>query len=170
LVYPIDEARKLVPLIKADTDLIRAYQSEARLAGKLDLAIVHATTLADPVLALEMDTLIDLIISEQKRGTAHLDNDFEKSRVARRAVGDYWIILGSDLAPRCLVRLTNVEVKPFDQVGEIFAACEGEGDLSLAHWRDVHRAYYQSQCKAWCIQWREDLTVVCESFELVSAS
>jgi len=53
-----------------------------------------------------------------------------------------------------------------DQVSEAFAASEGEGDLSLAHWRDVHRAYYQKQCAAWGIDWREDLPVVCENFEL----
>ncbi len=157
-------------MIKADTDLIRSYRNEVKLAGKLRAATVHATTLADPVLAPEMDELIGLIISGQKKATAHLEIDFEQSDVSRRTVGDDWIILGSGLVPRCLVRLTKVDVVLFSQVGKVFATSEGEGDLSLAHWRRVHRAYYQSQCKAWGIEWREDLPVVCESFEFICGS
>jgi hypothetical protein len=55
---------------------------------------------------------------------------------------------------------------PFDQVAVEFAAPEGEGDLSVAHWRGAHINYFKSQCKRWGQEWRDDRPIVCESFEL----
>ncbi len=140
---------------------------EARSIAKT--ASHHATTFADHRFAPEADGLVELARSGQKRGTTHLQLDFDVNGVALRKTGDYWIIINSALEPRCLVRLTKVEIKPFNQVDEDYAASEGEGDLSLAYWRRVHSEYYQLQCAQWGREWHENLPVVCENFELVWA-
>ena len=71
------------------------------------------------------------------------------------------------LAHRVLVRLTRVDVQPFNQVGLEFAASEGEGDLSLEYWRQAHRDYFDKFCAKFGLDWQEDSPVVCESFELI---
>jgi uncharacterized protein YhfF len=82
-------------------------------------------------------------------------------------LADYWVIVDTDNAPRYLVRVTDVEVKPFSQVDAAFAAREGEGDSSLRYWRDVHRDYFKLQCIEWGIKWRVDYPTVCEGFEVL---
>ena len=71
-----------------------------------------------------------------------------------------------DGLPHSLVQ-TKIDVKPYDQVDEAFAASEGEGDLSYEHWAFVHRRYFGRQCKAWGIAWRDDIALVCETFDLI---
>lgn len=129
-----------------------------------------ASTFADPHLAAYHDQLLDLVGEGRKRATAHLAMDFERNRIRRREPGDYWLILDSGNAPRFLLRITEVEVMPFDQVPERIAALEGEGDSSLEYWRTVHREYFQLQCAVWNVEWRENFDTVCESFEVVAAA
>ena len=43
---------------------------------------------------------------------------------------------------RCVIRTSLVEVVAFADVGEEFAAAEGEGDGSLEYWREAHRAAF----------------------------
>ncbi len=108
-----------------------------------------------------------LTLAGQKRGTAHLTSDFETNEIASRQAGDYWIVLNASGDPVCLVRLTRVDVQPFNQVGLEFAASEGEGDLSLEYWRQAHRDYFDKFCAKFGLDWQEDSPVVCESFELI---
>ena len=69
--------------------------------------------------------------------------------------------------PLCVVRITNVAILPYEDVGLEFAASEGEGDLSLEYWHGAHLGYFQQQCSKWGHEWRDDQPVVCESFEVV---
>ncbi len=114
-----------------------------------------------------INELSDLATSGHKRGTTHLRIHFDQEQIAMRQPGDYWIVTKTTGEPMCLVRITNVDIKPFNQVELAFAASEGESDLSLDYWRRVHSAYFQEQCERWGVEWREDLPVVCESFDLV---
>ena len=129
-----------------------------------------ASTFADTRLASYHDQLLDLVEEGKKRATAHLAMDFERNNVRRREVGDYWLIVDSRNAPRFLLRVTEVEAMPFDQVPGRIAAREGEGDSSLEYWRSVHREYFQLQCSEWSVDWREDFLTVCESFEVVATA
>ena len=65
-----------------------------------------------------------------------------------RQVGDYWIVLKCDGSPQCVVQIIGIEILPFNKVGPIFAASEGDGDLSLRYWRQGHMAQFKDQCKA----------------------
>ena len=67
--------------------------------------------------------------------------------------------------PRALLRTTQVEVAPFDQVGEDFASAEGEDDRSLASWRAEHEKYWRRVLGD--DRFSVDLSVVQERFEVV---
>jgi uncharacterized protein YhfF len=130
----------------------------------------HARTFADPRYATYHDMLLDLVGEGKKRATAHLAMDFERNKVARRAIGDYWVVVSTKNEPRYLVRVTDVAVTPFNEVRESFAAREGEGDSSLRYWAEVHRDYFMLQCKDWGIPWCENYPTVCEGFELIATA
>jgi uncharacterized protein YhfF len=63
----------------------------------------------------------------------------------------------------CIVRTTRVELRRFGEVDEPFAWDEGEGDRSLAYWREAHIGYLASVG----ITIDDDTPVVLEWFELV---
>ena len=52
--------------------------------------------------------------------------------------------------PGCIIRTTERRrFRPFDQVAAQFAWDEGEGDRTLATWRDGHRRCFTRQCAGW---------------------
>ena len=82
-------------------------------------------------------------------------------------VGDYSVILDSAGNAVCIIRDTNVYVVPFDQVSERHAFLEGEGDRSLACWRQVHEAFFRDELAAAGLQFHLQIPVLCEEFEVV---
>jgi uncharacterized protein YhfF len=102
-----------------------------------------------------------------KRGTAGSLWAIEHERGQVPVVGGQSIVTRFDGTPVCLVETTAVAIVPFRDVGAEFAASEGEGDLSLGHWRRVHRDYFTRECAAIGRPFTEDLPVTCESFRLV---
>lgn len=130
----------------------------------------HALTFGDPRYAEYGDHVTQLAIDQVKRATAHLAMDFELNQVARRQIGDYWVILWESFKPACVLEIVNVEERPFRDVDAAFAAREGEGDGSLAFWKQCHEDYFKLQLADWDKLWSEDLTVVLESFELVAVN
>lgn len=64
--------------------------------------------------------------------------------------------------PVCVIETISVERRRFSEVDEAHARAEGEGDLSLAYWREVHRAYFKRQGR-----FAEDMRLLCERFRLV---
>ena len=73
------------------------------------------------------------------------------------------MILDGSEQPLCVIRTTVVEIRPFGEVDEAFAWVEGEGDRSLAHWREAHVAFFESEGRP-----ADDATpVVLETFELL---
>ena len=70
-------------------------------------------------------------------------------------------------AARCVIRTVTVEVVAFDAVSEEFAATEGEGDGSLAYWREAHWTAFSRELEGTGRALRPDMPVVCERFEVV---
>ena len=77
-------------------------------------------------------------------------------------VGDYSIILDSAGNAICIIRDIKVYVVPFDQVSERHALLEGEGDRSLACWRQVHEAFFRDELAAAGLQFHLQIPVLCE--------
>lgn len=67
----------------------------------------------------------------------------------------------------CVVRTTEVEVRPFDRITAAYAALEGEGDGSLAYWRRVHWDYYSRELAPTGHVPSWDMPIVCERFTRV---
>lgn len=70
--------------------------------------------------------------------------------------------------PVLLTRLTQVSIVPFEAVDAEYAAIEGEGDGTLAYWRQGHWAYFTRECQRIGRQPSPDMPVICSVFELLA--
>jgi uncharacterized protein YhfF len=117
----------------------------------------HLRTFAfgdSPALA---DELLELVIKGVKTATCSTEDDPNTS-----APGERWIVLDGRGEPRCVIETTEVTYRRFNEVDASFARDEGEGDRSLACWRDAHRAYFGR-----LERFSEDMKLMCERFRLV---
>lgn len=113
--------------------------------------------------------LADLIVGGTKTATSSAVWDYEAEGEPLPERGGLEIVLDGDGRPRALIATTHVEVVPFDQVPEEHARLEGEGDLSLAHWRRQHEGFftrYASHDKGFA----RDMPVLLQRFEVLYAA
>ena len=83
-------------------------------------------------------------------------------------VGDYSVILDSNENPRCITRITKIEIVKFKDISEEYAFIEGEGDKSLRYWKEEHKKVFTRECKEdYDIEFNEEMECVCEYFEVV---
>ena len=113
------------------------------------------------------DTLAALVFEGRKTATASVLDLYELDREPLPKVGDYSVILDSSDRAVCVIRDVDVAVVPFGDVDEKHARLEGEGDLSLAYWRDVHRQCFSEWMSESGLVFSEDTKVVLEKFEVV---
>ena len=78
--------------------------------------------------------------------------------------GEYSVILDSRNQAVCVIRTERVAVVPYRDVTADHARREGEGDCSLAFWRQVHEAFFTEELARAGMVFRQDLPVVCEEF------
>ena len=103
------------------------------------------------------EKLKGLVLSGKKKATTGLYHEGEK--IPR--VGDYEAILDWDKKPFCVIRCTNVEIKPFLDVDYRFVEKEGEGDRDVEEWREKHRKFFKLK--------DDTVWVVCQEFEVVTS-
>ena len=113
------------------------------------------------------DYFLDLILDGTKWAASGLAADYTKAGDALPAVGDFWIVLDSQENPACLLRTKAVEKHAFKDVPERIAVAEGDGDLSLAHWREAHRAYFTPFLEHVKIKDLDSAEVITEFYELL---
>lgn len=113
------------------------------------------------------DALAELVLAGKKTATASAYPLYELENEPLPRAGEYSVILNSRDEAVCVIQTTKVYVVPFDQVSPCHAAREGEGDLSLAYWREVHRVFFTGELKAAGLGFRESMKVVCEEFKKV---
>lgn len=83
------------------------------------------------------DELFDLVVANRKHGTCcRYENDDRLSKV-----GDINIIYNSK-GNQIKIKITNVRKSRFCDIDESWAKIEGEGDLSLKYWQDVHKQFF----------------------------
>ena len=87
---------------------------------------------------VEADLLADLVLKGEKTATASAYDLYALADEALPQEGIFDIILDSQDQAVCIVEITKVSVQPFHQVSADHAFKEGEGDKSLAYWRQVH--------------------------------
>ncbi len=89
------------------------------------------------------DELAVLVKNGVKRATAGHPGEFEASGEPVPAVGDYWVVIDAKGDAHAIIRTTEITPARFADVDERFARDEGEGDLTLAWWREAHIDYFE---------------------------
>ena len=111
------------------------------------------------------DELLELVLTGRKTATAGTVRDYESAGEALPQVGDVSVVTDGAGAPRVVLRTTQVDVVPFDEVDAEHAALEGEGDRSLEQWRRDHEAIWHRRLPAEGFDPR--MPMVLERFEVV---
>jgi uncharacterized protein YhfF len=104
------------------------------------------------------DTLLALVLAGKKTATCWSVAEGDKDV----AVGKRWTVLDGAGVPRALTETTELTQRRFDDIDGEWARAEGEGDLSLGHWRTVHRAYFDRNGG-----FAPDMLLWCERFRLI---
>jgi uncharacterized protein YhfF len=84
------------------------------------------------------DDLLELVLSGAKTATCWSDRETVETHVGKRMVA-----CDGAGTPRAVIETVSLEPRAFEAVDAAFARLEGEGDLSLAWWREAHRAYFE---------------------------
>ena len=82
-------------------------------------------------------------------------------------VGHLQVVTNWQGDPVCIIEITSVSKRPYNQIDEEFAAAEGEGDKSLAWWRDAHWTFFSLECEELGIEPKDDMLLILEHFEVV---
>lgn len=113
------------------------------------------------------DQLGELVVRGVKTATASLVWSFEAEDEPITQVGDYSVILDGKGGPICIIQAVQIDIVPYNEVGEEQAYLEGEGDRSLRYWREVHWRFFSEECAKIDRLPDEKMLVVCERFKLV---
>ena len=113
------------------------------------------------------DNLLDLVLKEKKKATSSLFLLYEKEGEELPSRGNYSVLLDNNDNARCLIVTTNVIVLPFNEITADLAKLEGEGDLSLKYWQDVHTKFFQEELDEYNMKFDNSMKVVFEEFELI---
>ena len=113
------------------------------------------------------DELVALVLQGIKTATADLVWVTEYENRAIPKAGDYSVILDGAGDALCIIQTSAVTVCPYEDVPADFAYDEGEGDRSLAYWRDAHWRYFTRRCAEIGRQPSLTMQVICERFRVV---
>jgi uncharacterized protein YhfF len=105
------------------------------------------------------DELLDAVLAGEKTGTTWAGAFGRMGAMP----GRLFVIQDSQGRDRALIELTELRESRFDAMDDAdFARSEGEGDRSLAHWRQVHEAFFTRQGV-----FAPDMPIWCCSFKLI---
>ena len=82
-------------------------------------------------------------------------------------VGDLAIVTDGAGEPLCVVEITEVVIKPFNEIDEQFAFDYGENTRTLAEWRVNSWDYFTHWCAVIGRQPSETMPLVCQRFRRV---
>ena len=113
------------------------------------------------------DELGALIASGTKTAACSALWEYEAEGEPLPKVGSKTIVVDGNGNPFCIVEMTEVEVVPYDRVDARFAYEEGEGDRSLAYWRDAHRRFFTRTLPNVGREPTTEMPLVCERFRVI---
>jgi len=111
--------------------------------------------------------LAELVKIGQKKATASAVRSYEFEGEELPKVGDHSIITNWEGEAQFIIKTSRIDIVPFREVTEEFAATEGEGDGSLEYWRDAHIYFFKEEFEEIGEEFTEDALTVCERFEVV---
>ncbi|MDY5585496.1 MAG: ASCH domain-containing protein [Arcanobacterium sp.] len=167
-------------IIETPTELIAAFWTHAINAAGLNPAEAYVgqdggLSVLPPAFTFginreQADELAQLVVSGKKTATSSLLKLYETAGEAIPQLGDMAIVCSGSGVPVALISNKEVRVLPFDAVGEDVALAEGEGDLSLEYWREVHREFFSAEAQTEGVDFSETDEVVVEIFEVIHAA
>ena len=113
------------------------------------------------------DELGALIVQGTKTATCSLLWEWEAEGESPPKAGLLTIVLNGHDEPIGIVETTEVTIRKYNEVDAKFAREEGEGDLSLAYWRQAHRDSFSRSLPVIGKDFSEDMPLVCERFRLI---
>lgn len=113
------------------------------------------------------NSLARLVLDGRKRATAGLAWGFEAEGQRLPRAGDLSVVTDWPGQPLCVIETHAVDLVPFDDVTAEFAAVEGEGDGSLAYWRQAHTEYFARECARIDRVPSGGMLVACERFAVI---
>jgi uncharacterized protein YhfF len=108
------------------------------------------------------DKLLALVLAGTKTATCGALREYEHEGSPLPQPGQRAVVLDGMGTPGCMIEYTRVECRPFDPVDADFARREGEGDMSLAAWRDIHRGFFTRNGG-----FAPDMLLVCQEFRVI---
>ena len=103
------------------------------------------------------DKLAALVLAGVKHATC-----WPVSEGLLTAVGKRMVMVDGSGRPLAVIETLELVQCSFQEVDVAFAYDEGEGDLTLADWREGHRQYFTRHN-----QFAEDMQLYCERFRVV---
>ncbi|HEY9495044.1 MAG TPA: ASCH domain-containing protein [Intrasporangium sp.] len=135
-----------------DSSVIESFWQVARMRAKLNptgyytgerpLASLRPPAWAFGATPEQADQLLALVLAGIKTATSGALWDYEAEGEQLPTPGALGIVTDGRAVPHALVVTTQVEIVPFDEVSAEHAYLEGEGDGSLATWREVHERFF----------------------------
>lgn len=101
--------------------------------------------------------LAALVVAGVKTATCSAARHGTDSRI-----GEQQVCLNGEDTPVAIIKTKSLQTLAFAAVTPDMAAREGEGDLSLAYWRDAHQRFFEREGS-----WAPDMEVIYETFRLV---
>lgn len=138
---------------------------EAAVGGNVAHRFLEATYFDDN--EPSANELGQLVLEGVKRATAGLVWTYELPGAVAPKVGDLTVVTDWQGTALCVIETTRIDVVPFDQVSEEFAATEGEGDGSLRYWREAHQAFFERECARIGREPHPQMPVLCERFQVI---
>lgn len=93
------------------------------------------------------DALAALVDAGIKGATTALQRWYTEGGERLPEAGELFVVIDSRRAPRCICRMTSVEIRRFADVDAAFAWDEGEDDRSLASWRAIHERFFAKEAR-----------------------
>ncbi len=111
--------------------------------------------------------LAQLVLDGVKTATSDLLWHLEYQGKPLWHVGDEHVVLDGTWRPVCVIRTTALDRRPLSEVDADFARDYGEGDRTLAWWREHVFAWYATECRQIGREPSPEMPLLCERFEVV---
>jgi uncharacterized protein YhfF len=166
--------RRLV--VSPDEAALEQLWHEFMTAGHPEATLAGTVAFGDD--SMLINHLAGLIVKGTKRAHAEMASGSERTCQAgdylavlrddfRRRTSESWSTIDAIGTPVGIIKITDVEAKPYREVDEQFARDQGEGDQTLLWWHRIHREQFARQCRERHLEFTDDLPVIFERFELV---
>ena len=113
------------------------------------------------------DYLANSTLAGFKAGTASLYWDIEFGNSELPKVGDLSMVTFANGEPACVIETLSIEIVPFEEVNEEFAALEDAVNPSLNDWREFHWREFSERGKSLGKTPNASMPVVCEKFKVI---